>query len=178
MGVSKYPALDITVESEIDTSALDDLMDELDGFQGVFEPALQKAQAYKKAMQDGEKQGLDVLGGFIVGEEQEQILDVGKHPYSQSILGTSIVHRLKDHSVTIGNTINHIYPMSVEFGADIYPKTKKFLKFQTKDGDIVFARESHPKPHPFVEPTAEVTKQYISDGVGVFREVCKKMDKV
>lgn len=178
MGVSKYPALDITIESEVDTSALDDLMGELTGFQGIFEPALQKAQAFKDAIEEGEKQGLEVLGGFIVGEEQEQILDVGKHPYSQGILGTSITDRVEDHKVTIGNTINHIYPLSVELGADIYPKTRKFLKFQNLNGEIIFARESHPKPHPYVEPTAQVTKEYIANGVGVFREVCKKMDKV
>lgn len=161
-----------------DTSALTELIEVCnDGdFEDIFEPAIQQAEKWITAIETGTEQGLDVIGNKLISAEQTEILDTGKHPYSQGILGTSIYMTSKGDSRLIGTSINHIYPMSVEYGADIYPVNKKYLKFQTRDGDIVFAKKVHQNPKPFVQPAFEKVIDTIeNEGYGVFRSVCDQM---
>ena len=172
------------------TDDLDELIDELDSgdFGDIFEPALKQAEAYKEAFEDGCEQGMEVIANNLVAKEQKEIGDTGKHPYSQGILETSILAEGDVNSYIVGTTINHIYPMSVEYGADIYPKTPdgvlKMYPPKNWDGKIgkdgfVYLKEAHPKAHPFVEPAWEdLTSKIERSGFGVFRSVCDKMNQV
>ena len=177
-----WEELDREILLDSSTDDLDSLIEELSSdseFADIFEPAIKQTEAYKKAFEDGCEQGMEVIAQNLVAKEQKEIGDTSKHPYSQGILETTIVAEGDVNKYLIGTTINHIYPMSVEFGADIYPTTKKFLKFQTLDGDIIFTKEAHTKPHPFVEPAWEdLTSKIERSGFGVFRSVCDKMNQV
>ena len=174
-----WEELDRIFSAEAETEGLDNLIEECSSdseFIDIFAPAIEQAEAWKTAIEEGVQQGLDVTGGKLVSAEQTEIEDTGKHPYSQGILGTSIYMEGDGNSRLIGTRINHIYPMSVEYGADIYPKNATKLKFQTLDGNIVFANEVHQEPKPFVEPAFErVVGNIENDEYGVFRSVCDKM---
>lgn len=174
-----WDELDTLVTATNDTSALDELINVCNSdsdFADIFEPAIRQAEAWKTAIEDGTKQGLEITAEKMVSMEQTEILDTGKHPYSQGILGTSIRKEGFGDGYLIGTTINHIYPMSVEYGADIFPVRAKMLRFQTIEGDIVFAPYVHQPPKPFVQPAFERLVNLIEgEGYGVFRTVCDKM---
>lgn len=175
-----WDELDIELSVENDVSGLDDIITECLGsdFAEVFEPAIQTAEDLKDAIDEGSQLGLEIISEMTKDTESNEISDESKHPYTQGILASSIQIEGSDYTYTIGTNLNHIYPMSVEYGADIYPTEKSVLKFQVKSGDIIFAPYVHIPARPFVEPTFERTKRLIDGGVGVFSEVCKAMDKV
>ena len=184
-----WDELDVFISSETDVSGLDDLIEVCSAdsdFADIFEPAIEQAEAWKTAIEEGNEQGLDITANKIISAEQTEILDTGKHPYSQGILGTSIVSEEQGDGRLIGTTINHIYPMSVEYGADIYPVNYSVLRVHesqvigwtgepNKDGYYYF-KEAHIKAKPFVQPAFEkITGMIESDGYGVFRSICDKM---
>lgn len=185
-----WDELDTLVTAVNDTSALDDLINvcEDSDFGDIFQPAIEQAEAFKTAIEEGTEQGLLITANKMVSMEQTEILDTGKHPYSQGVLGTSIEAEEKGDGYLIGTTINHIYPMSVEYGADIYPTTASVLRVHESqvidwDGEpdeegYYYFKEAHIKPKPFVEPAFERLVDLIEgQGFGVFRSVCDKMDK-
>ena len=177
-----WEELDIFVGATTDVSELDNLIEECNSdsdFADIFEGAIQEAEALKTAIEEGTEQGLDITASKIISIEQTEILDTGKHPYSQGILGSSIYKEEEGEGWLIGTRINHIYPMSVEYGADIFPVTAKMLKFQLITGEIIFAPYVHQEPKPFVEPAYERIVGLIeSEGFGVFRSVCEKIDNL
>jgi len=173
-----WDELDIFIDADYDTDGLDEIIMECSDsdFSDIFEPAIEQAEAWKNAIEEGVEQGLDVTAGKIISLEQTEIEDTDKHPYSQGILGTSIDSIVQGTGRLIGTTINHIYPMSVEYGADIYPVNAPFLQFQLIDGSIRRAKEVHQNPKPFVQPAFDRIVSLIEDeGYGVFRSVCDKM---
>lgn len=174
-----WDELDVFIDSDVDISGLDEIIEvcsEDSDFAEIFEPAISQAEDWKNAIEEGNEQGLDITANKIISAEQTEILDTSKHPYSQGILGTSIISEEQGTGRLIGTVINHIYPMSVEYGADIYPVNVSKLKFQTRDGNIVFASEVHQEPKPFVQPAFDRVVNLIeSQGYGVFRSICDKM---
>ena len=74
------------------------------------------------------------------------------------------------HENDKGTRINHIYPMSVEYGrGPVYPIRAKALAFYL-NGELVFRKSVGPaKPRPFVAPAYEVTGQ-IADEI-VLRKI-------
>ena len=59
----------------------------------------------------------------------------------------------------IGTIINHIYPLSVEYGrGPVYPIRAKALAFYSDSGELIFRKSVGPaKPRPFVAPAFEKT---------------------
>ena len=175
-----WDELDIELTVENDLTGLDDLITECMGseFDDVFEPAIEIAEDLKDAIDEGSQLGLEIISEMTKDTESNEISNPSKHPYAQGILASSIQIEGSEYQYTIGTDLNHIYPMSVELGADIYPVNKSKLKFQLLNGEIIYADEVHIPPNPFVEPTFERSKRLIDNGVGVFSEVCKAMDNV
>ena len=186
-----WDELDTLVTAVNDTSALDDLINvcEDSDFADIFQPAIDTAEALKDAIEEGTEQGLLITANKMVSMEQTEILDTGKHPYSQGVLGTSIEAEEQGDGYLIGTTINHIYPMSIEYGADIYPVTASVLRVHESqvidwDGEpdeegYYYFKEAHIEAKPFVEPAFERLVDLIEgQGFGVFRSVCNKMDNV
>jgi hypothetical protein len=183
-----WDELDTLIEATSDVSALDDLIEVCNSdsdFAEIFEPAVQQAEAWKTAIEEGTEQGLEVTAENLVSMEQTEILDTGKHPYAQGILGTSIRKEEHGNGWLVGTSITHIYPMSVEYGADIFPLRAKALAFQPDlnvwDGEVnekgfVFLPYAHISPRPFVAPAYErMVSKIEGEGYGVFRSVCDKM---
>ena len=184
-----WDELDTLVTAVNDTSALDDLINVCNDsdFGDIFEPAIEQAEAFKTAIEEGTEQGLEVTANKMISMEQTEILNTSKHPYSQGVLGTSIEATEQGDGWLIGTTINHIYPMSVEYGADIYPVTASVLRVHESQliGDygkpdaegFFYWKEVHIKPRPYVQPAFERLVDLIEgEGFGVFRSVCNKMD--
>lgn len=183
-----WSELDIFIDAENNLDGLEELIEVCTSdsdFADIFAPAVEQAEAWKTAIEEGTEQGIDVTAGKIVSLEQTEILDVGKHPYAEGKLGSSISITEEGTGRLIGTYISHIYPMSVEYGADIFPVTAKALRFQPNldvwDGEVdeegfVYLPYAHISPKPYVQPAFdEITSLIESDGYGVFRSVCDKM---
>ena len=186
-----WDELDIEISAENDTLELENLITELDDseFADIFEPAKNIAEGFLQAIEDGTDAGLEIIASKISAVEKREIGDTDKHPYSQGILETSIDYEEQGNGYLIGTSINHIYPMSVEYGADIYPKKASVLRVhesQVIDWDgkpdeegYFYFKEAHIPARPFVQPAYdEVVGLIENEGYGVFREVCKRMDSV
>jgi len=172
-----WDELDIELSVDVDTSGLDDLINRC-GDDDIFQPAVEIAQKYKTAIDEGSKDGIHRISEKTISYQQRLLQDKNVHPYTQGMLASSIDETEQDagYSYLVGTRINHIYPMSLEYGADIRPVTKKALKFQTKDGDIVFAKRVNYKPRPYVEPTFDHIKEIA--GEWMLRAVAKRMDAI
>lgn len=183
-----WDELDTLIEATSDTLALEELIEvcEDGDFGDIFEPAIQQAEAWIDAIEDGTEQGLEVTANNLISMQQTEILDTAKHPYSQGILGTSIDKEEYGDGWLIGTSINHIYPMSVEYGADIYPVKAFALQVHESQlkGDygtpdkkgFFYWKEVHITPKPFVQPAFErMVDKIENEGYGVFRSVCDKM---
>ena len=175
-----WDELDVLITADSDTLGLEELIDVCSDsdFDDIFEPAITQAEKWIDAIEEGTELGLEITANNLISMEQTEILDTGKHPYSQGILGTSIDKEEQGDGWLVGTNINHIYQMSVEYGADIYPVEKPFLQFQLLDGSIRRAYEVHQTPKPFVQPAFErMVDKIENEGYGVFRSVCGKMDQ-
>lgn len=161
-----WEELDTTIEVDLDLTDLDQLISMDDP---VFEPLKDIAKDVKNAIENGSKRGALELAKTNVSFQEKYINDNCKNP--SGILASSIGYSGSAYSYTTGTRINHIYPMSVEYGADIYPIRAKALKFPAPDdwdGDVdedgfVYLKEAHPKPHPFVAPAYEDTDEISED---------------
>lgn len=154
--------LDTEVSVDVDTSDLEQILN-LD--ENIFAPVIAKAEKLIELINDGSKEGVDDISTRNRSFQQQYVIENCKFP--TGMLSSSIQKQEIDggYGFIVGTIISHIYPMSVEYGADIYPKTKKVLRFLAPpdwDGDtdedgFVFLKEAHPKPHPYVAPAYDDT---------------------
>jgi len=159
-----WEELNTLIEVDNDFSDLDNILSINDEY-GIFDPVKEEIQDLKNKIDDGSKRGVYELAKKNVSYQEKWINENCKNP--SGILATSIDYEGGDYSYITGTRIQHIYPMSVEYGADIYPVKAKALRFPAPsdwDGDVdedgfVFLKEAHPKPHPFVAPAYDDTEQ-------------------
>jgi len=157
-----WDELDTEISVEVDTTDLEELL-YLDDEWGIFEPVEKIALDLKTNIEEGSKNGVEDLAKRNVSFQEKWINKNCKNP--SGILASSIDIEGDEYEYITGTRINHIYPMSVEYGADIYPVVAKALRFPAPpdwDGDtdedgFVFLSEAHPKPHPFVAPAYDDT---------------------
>lgn len=170
-----WDELNTEISVENDFTDLDNLLS-LDDELGIFEPVHKIVDDLKSAIDEGSQRGVFELAKRNISFQEKWINQNCKNP--SGILATSIDYEEEgDYSIITGTRINHIYPMSVEYGADIYPVTAKVLRFPAPDdwtGDVdedgfVFLKEAHPRPHPFVAPayddTVEITETIMVDEI-------------
>ena len=159
-----WSELDTTIKAEFNFNDLDELINLPDDI-GIYAPLKEAAKQMKKQFQDGAKRGVDEIAKRNISFQEKWINKNCKNP--SGMLASSIGMTGSDYSITTGTRISHIYPMSVEYGADIYPVRAKALRFPapkgwkgkvSKDG-FVFLKEAHPKPHPFVKPAYDDTNK-------------------
>jgi phage gpG-like protein len=112
--------------------------------------------------------------------------DVGFSGRPHLISGThklknSIGYSVSDNGTDVVGSLfsDCIYAPTHEFGADIYPKTKKYLVFEGKygkyRGKIYFLKKVHIKKRPFLAPALEKNADEIANIISetIYREVNK-----
>ena len=174
-----WDELDTEITIDVDTSDLEEILT-LDG--EVFEPVIDTVKTLIKNIHDGSKEAVENISKRNKSFQQEIIGNICKNP--TGMLQSSIHNKQINggYGYLVGTVINHIYPMSVNYGADIYPKNKKVLRFQpppdwkgkvSKDG-FVFLKEAHQKPKPFVAPAYRRTDRIAEQIVLRKIEIAKK----
>ena len=184
--MGNWDELDTELSVSNDTSSLDDLIEICNSdsdFADLFEPAIRMAEGYKEAIDEGSKMGIHITAERLKDKESRHASNPEEHPNAQGILASSIqIEAQSEYQYLVGTSITHFYPLCVEFGRGevhpIPPTTR--LRFYGKDGYLVYPLMSKEAPaRPFVEPAFDETISLIEgSGFGVFREVCKEMDKV
>ena len=159
-----WSELDTLIEVENDFTDLNNILSINDEY-GIFDPVKEEIQDLKNKIDNGSKRAVYELAKKNVSFQEKWINNNCKNP--SGILASSIDYTGGEYSYITGTRINHIYPMSVEYGADIYPVSASVLKFPApedwegyvdEDG-FVYLKEAHPKPHPFVAPAYDDTVQ-------------------
>lgn len=156
-----WDELDTLITVDAETDDLDDIQN-LDDPYGIFEDVIEYAGNLKEAVQTGCYKGADDLATRD-RSFQEQALQKCKNP--SGILASSI--NVEDNSsggdhseFLIGTDIQHIYPLSIEFGRGevhpIPPKTR--LRFYGEGGYLIYPlMAGKADPVPFVAPAYEKT---------------------
>lgn len=178
-----WEQLDVSIEVEMDTSELEEMISEIGGgdFKDIFEPAINKAKAYKTALEKGGQQLADDLS-HSVKSYQEELLDPSRHshPYAKGNLFKSIERdEVTPYHYLIGTNITHFYPLCEEFGrGPVYPKTKPYLVFQI-DGQWIRTKKVRAStPHPYARPSFEKTDQWATQrGLAMVTKWTDKVEK-
>lgn len=184
--MGNWDELDVELLVANDVSALDDLIDVCNAdsdFADIFEPAIRMAEGFKEAVDEGSKLGIQITAEKLKDKESRHASNPSEHPNAQGLLASSIqIEAYSEYQYIVGTSITHFYPLCVEFGRGevhpIPPNTR--LRFYGKDGYLIYPLMSKEAPaRPFVQPAFDETISLIENsGFGVFREVCKEMDKV
>lgn len=151
-----WSELDTEISAEVDTTDLNGIIN-LDDPYGIFEDTKKGASELIKAIEDGTKRGLEDIAVRNRSFQQQIIAQVCDNP--SGMLASSIQEENEDeYKWIVGTILNHIYPMSVEYGrGPVYPINAKALAFYL-DGVLVFRKSVGPaKPRPFVAPAYEKT---------------------
>lgn len=157
-----WEELDTEINCENDHTDLEKILS-LDDSYGILEPVQNEVNDLINKIDTGSKNAVEDLAKRNVSFQEKWINKNCKNP--SGVLASSIDYEGNDYSYITGTRINHIYPMSVEYGADIYPVTASVLKFPAPDdweGDVdedgfVYLKEAHPPAHPFVAPAYDDT---------------------
>ena len=184
-----WDELDTELLVSNDTSALDDIIEACNSdsdFADIFEPALKIAEGLKPAIDDGSKEGIHIIAERLMNRESRYASDKqhrAKDSQASGLLASSIqVEAYSEYQYIVGTNLQHFYPLCVEYGrGEVHPiPPKKRLRFYGKDGYLIYPLfTSEAQPYPFVQPAYDEVVQLIEgQGFGVFREVCKEMDKV
>lgn len=154
-----WPELDTDIEVDLDLTELTDLINTNDP---IFEPLKSIASDVKNAIETGSKRGALELAKKNISFQEEFINANCDNP--SGMLATSIAYTGSEYSYTTGTRINHIYPMSVEYGRKGFgPKRAKALAFYW-DGELIFRKRVGPaKPRPFVAPAYKKTDDLSED---------------
>lgn len=146
-----WKELDTLIEVENDFTDLDNILSINDEY-GIFDPVKEEIQDLKNKIDDGSKRAVYELAKKNVSFQEKWINNNCKNP--SGILASSIDYTGDDYSYITGTRINHIYPMSVEYGhTDIYPIHAKALAFYDDSGELIFRKHVKPtNPRPFVAP--------------------------
>lgn len=153
-----WDELDTIIETEVDVSNLDAIMD-IDDEYGIFDDIKEYADELKTAIYEGSENGTAYLSNFDRSQQNRYIRENCDNP--SGMLASSIYDE-EDAPLkhTIGTILNHIYPMSVEYGRkEVHPiPPKKRLRFYGEGGYLIYPLMSkEAKPRPFVAPAYEDT---------------------
>lgn len=153
-----WEELDTEISVEVDTTVIDSALAVCDEY--FLDDVRTELENIKKGIEEGSKEGIADIATRNRSFQQQLINDVGKHPYSTGMLGSSITEEQKDDFTwLVGTRINHIYPMAVEYGRkEVYPIRAKSLAFYLNTGELIFAKKAgKAKPRPFVAPAYDKT---------------------
>ena len=163
-----WEELDTEIEVTVETDDIDTVLNMDDEF-GVFEPVQEYLKNVKRGFEEGGKEGALDVARRNKSFQQQFIFRNCDNP--SGMLATSIEYEGSDYNYLIGTRINHIYPMSVEYGRKGFgpiPPTKALAFYY--QGELIFRKRVGPaKPRPFVAPAYEVTGQ-IADEI-VLRKI-------
>lgn len=155
-----WKELDTEIEANFNFSDLDELISLPDSI-GVYAPLKEMAKQLKKEFQQGAKRGVREIAKKNKSFQEKWINKNCKNP--SGMLASSIGIVGNDYSLTVGTTINHVYPMSVEYGhKDIYPIRAKALAFYNDDGELIFRKyvgDTFNRKRPFVKPAYDDTQK-------------------
>ena len=150
-----WEELDTEISVELELDDLDSVISLEDEY-GIFEEVKTYADNLKTAMETGAKKGVKDLAKRDRSFQQQLLAQNCKHP--TGMLSSSIQEEEQDeYTWLIGTTINHIYPMSIEFGrSEVHPyPPKKRLRFYGEGGYLIFpkmSRDTWSTHKPFVAP--------------------------
>lgn len=156
-----WDELDTEISADLDFSDLNDLLT-IDDEYGIFEPLEAIVFDLKQKFEDGTARGIEELAKKNVSFQEKWINKNCKNP--SGMLASSIDYEENgDYSIITGTIINHVYPMSVEYGhTDIYPVRAKALAFYDDSGELIFrkhVRDTFDTPRPFVAPAYDDTEE-------------------
>ena len=152
-----WDELDTEISVDVDTSDLDGLQS-LDDPYGIFDDIANYAVDLSEAVHNGSKRGVEEIAVRNRSFQQQIIAEVCDNP--SGMLASSIQEEEGNNGYTfiVGTILNHIYPMSVEYGrSEVYPVRAKALAFYL-NGELVFRKSvGRAEPRPFVAPAYEKT---------------------
>lgn len=155
-----WDELDTEIRVTINIPELDDF-NNLDDPYGIFEDVRDYVNNVKEAINEGGKDGASQVA-TIDRSLQQQALQKCKNP--SGILASSIEEEEQDEGLVfiVGTIINHIYPMSIEFGrGPVYPiPPKTRLRYYGEGGYLIYPLSAGPAdPVPYVQPAYDSTRQ-------------------
>ena len=155
-----WEELDTEISAELDLTELDNLLNMNDEY-GIFEPIQKVVGDIKTRFTEGTKKAVSELAKKNKSFQEKWINKNCKNP--SGMLASSIDIEGNDFSLIVGTRINHIYPMSIEYGhTDIYPIKAMALAFYW-EGELIFRKHVNPTdPRPFVAPAYDDT-EYIAE---------------
>lgn len=155
-----WKELDTQIEAEFNFSELDELINLSDSI-GVYAPLKEVARQLKTQFQKGAKRGVQEIAKRNKSFQEKWINKNCKNP--SGMLASSIGMTGSDYSIIVGTTINHVYPMSLEYGhKDIYPIRAKALAFYADSGELIFRKHvgnTFNRKRPFVKPAYNDTQK-------------------
>lgn len=146
--MGRWKELETEISVELDLSDLDHVL----SFGKEFAPLKMKIEQIKSKMERGSRRAVHELAKRNKSWQEEYINRHCDNP--SGMLATSIAIWGSNFQYFTGTTINHIYPMSVEYGRKGFgPKKAKALAFYNSDGELIFRKRVGPAhPRPFVSP--------------------------
>lgn len=165
-----WEELDTRIEGILESDDLDSIMS-LDDPYGFIDPYKEIAKELKDKYLEGVKLATEDLAHRNMSFQDQTISKVCANP--SGILASSIdVEQIGESTYLIGTTINHIYPMSLEYGRRGFEAINaKALAFYDENGELIFRKSVGPaEPRPFVAPaydeTMEIAKEVFLRYVG------------
>lgn len=153
IGMGAWKELDTNIEVKVDTKELEDKqhLPFLDSY-GGFTDYVKFMEKCLDATVTGSRKAAKEIAVRDRSFQQQFIRDVCDNP--SGMLATSITEIQKgEYKWLIGTTINHIYPMSLEYGRKGFSaKDADALAFYY-NGELIFRKSVGPaEPRPFVAP--------------------------
>ena len=157
-----WDELDTEISVEVDTTELEDLkfLLETEDIDGIFDGAVDYVDKLITGFHEGSQEGVQDIAERNRSFQDQIISEVCDNP--SGMLASSIyAEEVDEYTYLVGTTINHIYPMALEFGrGPVYPIRAKALAFYAPSGELVFRKSAGPaRPRPFVAPAFDRTSQ-------------------
>lgn len=180
--MGSWEELDTEISVIVDNSELDNMVESLNDEDGVFEPLYDIVENLKSGIEEGSKKGVADLARRNKSFQEQYITKRCKHQTGR--LQSSIQEEEIEggFGYIVGTIIDEIYPMSVEYGADIYPVNGQALRFPapadwdgpTDEDGFVYLKEAHQEPRPFVAPAYVDTNSIAEEIMLIYVENAKK----
>ncbi|MBQ8017523.1 MAG: hypothetical protein IJ258_05385 [Methanobrevibacter sp.] len=157
-----WDELDTEISVEVDTTELEDLkfLLETEDIDGIFDDAVDYVDKLITGIHEGSQEGVQDIAERNRSFQDQIISEACDNP--SGMLASSIyAEEVDEYTYLVGTTINHIYPMALEFGrGPVYPIRAKALAFYAPSGELVFRKSAGPaRPRPFVAPAFDRTSQ-------------------
>lgn len=155
--MGSWEELDTKISVEVDTSPLDNIINQFAGDE-ILSGYADYAKQLKEGWEKGSKRAVIELARRNQSWQEQYINQKCKNP--SGMLASSIqIIRDNPNAAIVGTNINHIYPMSVEYGRkEVYPIRAKALAFYNEDGELIFTKKAgKAKARPFVAPAYKDT---------------------